>query len=77
MGCRSYLGRKGGKQEIRARACLDPATGGTWGKLLHEIMHTLGKKIITQFYGILNPIYVCLILFSILRWLINLHRIYA
>ena len=53
MGCRSHLGRKGGKQEIMARACLDPATGGTWGKLLHEIMHTLGKNITTQFYVIL------------------------
>ena len=57
MGCRSHLGRKGGKQEIMARACLDPATGGTWGKLLHEVMHTLGKKIRPQFNNILiiNP----------------------
>ena len=42
MGCRSYLGRKGRKQEIVAGACLDPAAGGSWGKLLHEFMHALG-----------------------------------
>ena len=52
MGCRSYLGRKGGKQEIRARACLDPATGGTWGKLLHEIMHTLGTFCILRVHSV-------------------------
>ena len=52
MGCRSYLGRKGGKQEIRARACLDPATGGTWGKLLHEIMHTLGTFSILRVHSV-------------------------
>ena len=74
MGCRSYLGRKGGKQEIRARACLDPATGGTWGKLLHEIMHTLGTFSILRVHSVYN---VGLILFLILQWLNNLHRIYA
>ena len=26
-----------------ARACLDPSTGGTWGKLLHEIMDTVSE----------------------------------
>ena len=42
MGCRSRVGRIGGMQEIRAQACLDRTNGGSWGKLLHEVMHALG-----------------------------------
>ena len=41
-GCRSYVGRKRGQQVITAGACLDPRTGGSWGKLLHEFMHAIG-----------------------------------
>ena len=44
LGCRSHLGRKGRKQQIIAGACLDPDTGGNWGKLLHEWMHVLGMS---------------------------------
>ena len=43
-GCRSRVGRKlkGKKQVVYAKGCLDPNTGGSWGKLLHECMHALG-----------------------------------
>ena len=43
IGCRSYLGRRGRKQEIKAGGCLDPRVGGSSGKLLHEFMHALGE----------------------------------
>ena len=46
FGCRSYVGRKGRKQQIIAGGCLDPSTGGSWGKLLHEWMHVLGNRLI-------------------------------
>ena len=42
LGCKSYVGRKGGKQVISAQYCLH--NGGSWALLAHEFMHVLGKE---------------------------------
>ena len=41
IGCSSRIGMKGGQQVIRAGGCL--GNDGSFGKLAHEIMHSLGK----------------------------------
>ena len=38
--CSSRVGMKGGRQDIRAGGCL--GEDGSFGKLAHEIMHSLG-----------------------------------
>ena len=38
--CSSRVGMKGGRQDIRAGGCL--RENGSFGKLAHEIMHSLG-----------------------------------
>ena len=40
FGCASKVGRQGGMQTIRAQGCL--GDGGSFGLLVHEIMHSLG-----------------------------------
>ena len=40
FGCASKVGRQGGMQTIRAQGCL--GEGGSFGLLVHEIMHSLG-----------------------------------
>ena len=39
--CLSPVGMKGGRQNIRAGGCL--GEGGSFGKLAHEVMHSLGS----------------------------------
>ena len=57
MGCRSRVGRIGGMQEIRAQGCLDRRNGGSWGKLLHEVMHALGMvAFIFIIFDLYNPL---------------------
>ena len=46
--CSSHIGRKGGQQKINAGGCLDPRQGGSWGKLLHEFMHAIGKLLFSN-----------------------------
>ena len=41
FGCSSKVGMKGGRQNIRAGGCL--GEGGSFGKLAHEVMHSLGS----------------------------------
>ena len=40
-GCASKVGKQGGMQTIRAHGCL--AEGGSFGLLMHELMHSLGS----------------------------------
>ena len=42
MSCRSAIGRKGGRQIVRAGNC---KINGTfhYGRLIHELMHVIGK----------------------------------
>ena len=42
LGCKSYVGRRGGRQVIRSHYCLN--NGGSWPLLAHEVMHALGKN---------------------------------
>ena len=43
IGCKSPIGKIGNKQIIRAGGCLHQE-GGSWGKLLHEAMHSIGMS---------------------------------
>ena len=50
IGCSSRVGMKGGRQDIRAGGCL--GEDGSFGKLAHEVMHSLGLYYIYTFYFI-------------------------
>ena len=41
--CRSAVGRKGGKQIVRAGGCLDDDNKIVFGSIVHELMHAAGR----------------------------------
>ena len=48
FGCQSPIGRKGGPQVIRAHDCIN--NGGSWGRVCHEVMHSIGLYLNFYFY---------------------------
>ena len=43
ISCRSQVGRRGGKQKLRAGGCIDPQDNFSYGMVIHELMHSLGS----------------------------------
>ena len=41
--CRSQVGRRGGKQKLKAGGCKDQQGNFSYGMVIHELMHSLGK----------------------------------
>lgn len=42
LKCRAQVGRKGGKQIVRVGGCNDEQDNISYGKMIHELMHSLG-----------------------------------
>ena len=40
--CRAQVGRKGGKQKVKVGGCNDEQNNISYGKMIHELMHSLG-----------------------------------
>ena len=49
ISCRSQVGRRGGKQKLRAGGCIDPQGNFSYGMVIHELMHSLGKYSTAKF----------------------------
>ena len=43
ISCRAAVGKIGGKQRIRAGGCIDDNDEISFGKIVHEMMHTIGR----------------------------------
>ena len=50
ISCRSAVGKKGGKQKVRAGGCRDDNDNISYGMIAHELMHVAGKDIVQGFY---------------------------
>ena len=44
LDCSSAVGKKGGKQKLRAGRCIDEQDNFSYGMIVHELMHSLGKN---------------------------------
>ena len=42
--CRSQVGRQEGKQKVRVGGCNDEQDNFSYGMVIHELMHSLGKN---------------------------------
>ena len=43
ISCMSPVGRMGGKQRLRVGGCNDEQNNISYGMIIHELMHSLGK----------------------------------
>ena len=45
LTCASQVGRRGGKQKSRIGGCIDENNNFSYGMVIHELMHSLGKHL--------------------------------